>query len=286
MIKKLYRIFYDFGKQLQRDNISAYASSTAFFFFLSVAPMLLVACAIITYTPITEEILATTVTGFLPDEFDYIAVRFIDQMYNKAHAIIPFAVVVAVWSAGKGMMGLQMGLNRAHGVIETRNYVIIRLQASLYMLITLVAIILSLVLSILTKNMAAFIGKIFPASENLFRFFSNYRFLFGWIILTFLFALIYTFIPNIKLRFKYQLPGAAICAVGWQLYTYGLSLYIQYFGGFSMYGSLSTLIVVLFWLYFSMTLLLLGANLNRYFKPVIKVLFNIKRLIKGEEKIN
>ncbi len=274
MIKKLYRIFYDFGKQLQRDNISAYASSTAFFFFLSIPPMLLVACAIVTYTPITEEMLTVTATTLLPDEFDYIAVRFIDQMYEMAHAILPFAIIIAIWSAGKGVMGLQMGLNRAHGVVETRNYILIRLQASFYTLITLVAIVLSLILSVLTKNVAGFITHIFPGLENVAHFFSYYRFIFGWVVLTFLFALIYTFIPNIKLKFKYQLPGAAICAVGWQLYSFGLSLYIQHFGGFSMYGSLSMLIVVLFWLYFSMTLLLLGANLNRYFKPVIKVLFN------------
>ena len=276
MIKKLYRIFYDFGKQLQRDNISAYASSTAFFFFLSIAPILLVACAIVTYTPITEEMLTVFATNILPDEMDYTAVRFIDQMYDMAHAILPFAIIVAIWSAGKGIMGLQMGLNRAHGVVETRNYILIRLQASFYTLITLVAILLSLLLSIFTKNMTNFITGIFPASEKIAHFFGHYRFIFGWVVLTFLFALIYTFIPNIKLKFKYQLPGAAICAIGWQLYSFGLSLYIQHFGGFSMYGSLSMLIVVLFWLYFSMTLLLLGANLNRYFKPVIKVLLGKK----------
>lgn len=279
MIKKLYRVFYDFGLQLRRDNISAYASSAAFFFFLSIAPMLLVACAIITYTPITEDMLKITATSFLPDEFDYTAVKFIDQMYNMANAVLPVAVIVAIWSAGKGMMGIQMGLNRAHGVIETRNYFFIRLQASLYMLITLIAILLMFIVSILSKNVAAFIGTLFPYAEDIAHFLSHYRFIFGWVILTVIFTFIYTFIPNKKVNFKYQIPGAALCAIGWQIYSWGFSLYLQNFGGFTMYGSLSSMIVMLFWLYFSMTLLLVGANLNRYFNPVIKVLFNIKNKI-------
>jgi len=277
MIKKLYQIFYDFGKQLQRDNISAYASSAAFFFFLSLAPMILVACAIVTYTPITEDMLKVTTTNVLPDQFDYMAVQFIDQMYNMAHAILPIAVIVAIWSGGKGMMGLQMGLNRAHGVVETRNYFFIRLQASFYMLITLIAILFTLFISVLTKNVATRIGVKFPHMEELAHFFSHYRFILGWLVLTLLFSLLYTFIPNKRLKFKYQIPGAAICAIGWQIYSWGLSLYLQYFGTFSSYGSLSTIVVLLFWLYFSMTILLLGANLNRYFKPIIKVFYRSKQ---------
>jgi len=279
MIKRLFLVFYSFGKQLQRDNISAYASSAAFFFLMSIAPILLVVCSIITYTPITEEMLTVTVTDILPMELDYVAVKFVNQMYDMAHAILPIAVIVAIWSAGKGMMGVQMGLNRAHGVIETRNYILIRLQASFYTLITLVAILLTLIISIFTRNVSEYIGEIIPPAYNITRFLSNYRFLFGWLVLTVLFTFIYTFIPNVKVNLWYQIPGAALCAVGWQLYSFGLSLYMQYFGGFNMYGSLSTLIVMMFWLYFSMTLLLLGANLNRYFRPVIEVIYNIKNKI-------
>ncbi len=277
MSRKLCSIFYDFGKQLQRDNISAYASSTAFFFFLSIAPMLLVVCSIVTYTPITEEMILELAVKFLPDSMHIFAVAFINQMYNMATAVLPVAVVIAIWSAGKGMVALQMGLNVAHGVIETRNFVIIRLQASFYTLVTLLAIISTFALSLFSKNMASFIGNIFPDSLKLMHFFSNYRFIFGWIILTILFTLIYTFIPNTKLKLAYQLPGAALIAIGWQIYSWAFSLYIKYFGGFGSYGSLSTIVVIMFWLYFSMYLLLIGANLNRYFKPIIKVFYRRKQ---------
>ena len=40
-------IWRDFSSQMKKQNISAYASSTAFFLFLSVIPMLMVVCAVI-----------------------------------------------------------------------------------------------------------------------------------------------------------------------------------------------------------------------------------------------
>ena len=273
MIKKLFLIFYDFGQQLKRDNISAYASSTAFFFFLSIAPVLLVIGALITYTPLTEDMIVKAATDILPDSMDVVAVNFIDQMYNIAGSILPIAIIVALWSAGKGMMGLQMGLNVAHGVVETRNFIIIRLQASFYTLITLISILLTFLFSLLTKNVVSYVEKIAPRLMSILHFFHYYRFVFGCIILTILFTLIYTYVPNKKLKLIYQIPGAMLCSIGWQVYSWGFSVYLQYFGGLSTYGSLSTIIVIMFWLYFSMYLLLIGANLNRYFKPVIQVLY-------------
>jgi len=275
VIKKLYLIFYTFGKQLQRDNISAYASSTAFFFFLSIVPILLIVCSVITFTPITEEMMVGFISRVIPSSLSAISVTFVEQTYDTAHTILPIAIVVALWSAGKGMMGLQMGLNVAHGVVESRNFVLVRLQASFYTLVTLVAILSTFLFSMFTKSFASHFIKL-NIGLDWFAFISHYRFIFGWALLTVIFTLIYKFIPNKKLKLIYQIPGAMFAAIGWQVYSWGFSIYIENFGGMSTYGSLSTIIIIMMWLYFSMYLLLIGANLNRYFKPVIKVLFRRK----------
>ena len=47
MIRKLYLIGCDFSAQMKKQNISAYAASIAFFFFLSIVPMLMVICMVI-----------------------------------------------------------------------------------------------------------------------------------------------------------------------------------------------------------------------------------------------
>ncbi len=283
-MKKIYLIFKDFSKQMVGDNISAYASSTAFFFFLSIVPILLIVSTIITFTPLNKEDVMDAITRTLPVTLNSTALRFMDQIYDKAHTILPIAVIVAIWSAGKGMMGLQMGLNVAHGVRESRNFFIIRLQASFYMVVTLMALFSTFFVSMIGKTLAGYVSKLAPHLLDITHFFVRYRFIFGWAVLTIIFTLIYTFIPNMKLRARYQIPGAAFAAVGWQLLALGFSIYVDYFGGMSVYGSLSTIVISMMWLYMSMYILLIGANLNRYFKPLIRVFYKKGREIVDERK--
>ena len=70
MIRKLYLIAQDFSAQMKKQNISAFAASIAFFFFLSVVPMLIMICTIIPFTPLTEENLVEAVTDVTPDKID------------------------------------------------------------------------------------------------------------------------------------------------------------------------------------------------------------------------
>ncbi len=283
-MRKLYLIFREFGKQLVRDNISAYASSTAFFFFLSIVPILLVLSTIVTFTPLSKEALLEAAESVIPASLGGSMTTFVNQIYDKAHTILPLAVLVAIWSAGKGVMGLQMGLNVTHGVVEDRNFVMIRLQASFYTLVIMASLLMTFGLSMLGKTLVKYVGNFAPHLLDVTHTFVRYRFLLGWAVLTILFTLIYTFIPNMKLRLIYQIPGAALCAIAWQILALGFSIYVDYFGGMSVYGSLSTIVIGMMWLYTSMYLLLIGANLNRYFKPLIKVFYKKGKEIADERK--
>lgn len=81
------------------------------------------------------------------------------------------------------------------------------------------------------------------------------------------FLVLYRYLPNRRASLKSQVPGAFFTAVAWSAFSYLFSLYFTFFPDFSiMYGSLSTLILVMVWLYFCMNLLLYGAEVNAYFE--------------------
>ena len=62
---------------------------------------------------------------------------------------------------------------------------------------------------------------------------------------------------------KVQLMGAAFSAVGWMIVSWIFSVYLDIFKGFSsMYGSLTTIVLIMLWLYFCMYILLLGGEVN------------------------
>ena len=64
--RKLYRIIYEFGKQMTIKNISSFAASTAFFLFISLIPILYLVCSILPYVNITQETLRQSVDAVLP----------------------------------------------------------------------------------------------------------------------------------------------------------------------------------------------------------------------------
>ncbi len=274
MIYRLFLIGVDFSTQMRKQNISAYAASIAFFFFLSVVPMLMVICTVIPYTPLTEEDLVEAVTDITPDMVDGLVESLIADVYDKSAGILSVAVIATIWSAAKGVMALMRGLNAVNGVDENRNYFVIRIVASFYTLVMLVAVILSLFIMVFGDQLVTLALHRLPQLEMVVSFAMNFRFLVVWAVLTLLFAALYAYVPDKKQKFKEQIPGAAFASVAWSIFSWGFSVYVTYGNSYGIYGSLSIIIIVLIWMYFCMYIIMIGAYLNRYFQPVNKALVN------------
>lgn len=272
LIRKLYIILRDFGRQMGRQNISAFAASTAFFFFLSLVPMLIMVCTIIPYTPLTEENLVTAVTDLTPDMIDPLAQSLIAEVYDKSAGILSIAVIATLWSAGKGVLALIRGLNAINGVVEERNYFLLRVIASFYTVVMLLIVVLSLFIMVFGNQLVEFLLHSVPQVKVIIEFLMNFRFLFVWMVLTVLFSAVYAYVPNKKLHFREQIPGASFSAVVWSVFSWGFSIYVGRPQSYSIYGSLSIIVIVMVWMYFCMYIVMIGSYLNRYFQPVNKVL--------------
>ena len=270
MLGRLIFIGYDFSKHMNRKNISSFAASTAFFLFLSMIPMLMLLCALIPYTPITEANLMDVAREITPDTMDSLVVNIIHDVYNKSIGIVSVTAVVTLWSAGKGMLALMRGLNVINDVEEDRNYMVLRVVASLYTILILILMILSLLIMIFGNILIGLVERRIPQTSYFFEILLHFRTLFVWFVLTIFIALMYTYVPGGKLGFKMQLPGAVVAAVGWSIITWFFSIYVDRFNGFSTYGSLTTIIILMFWLYSCMYIVMMGAFLNRYFKPAFQ----------------
>ncbi|MDE7222950.1 MAG: YihY/virulence factor BrkB family protein [Acetatifactor sp.] len=272
MMVKLIKISMNFSKKMSEKNISAYAASTAFFIFLSLVPMLMVICTMIPYTPLTEENLTRAITEVTPDQIDPMVTELIRDVYQRASTILPLAALVMIWTAAKGLMALMRGLNAINDVPEHRNYFVVRFVAAVYTVVMLIATVISLVIMVLGSKLVDVILARIPQLKVLFSLIINLRFFFSWIVLTLLFAAVYTYVPSRKLRFREQIPGASFTAVVWSVFSWGFSTYLNYSNSFSIYGSLSLIIIAMIWMYFCMYIILVGAYLNCFFNPVNKVL--------------
>ncbi|MCX4306362.1 MAG: YihY/virulence factor BrkB family protein [Acetatifactor sp.] len=277
MIRKLCLIGMNFSAQMKKQNISAHAASIAFFFFLSIVPMLIMICAILPYTPLTEENLVKAVTDVVPDMAIPLTESLISDVYDRSAGVMSVAIIATIWSAARGVLALMRGLNAVNGVEEKRNYFVVRAIASLYTVVMLVVVILSLFINVFGNQLVNLALHRFPLLQDIVTFAMNFRFMVVWVVLTVLFAAIYAYVPDERLKFKEQIPGAAFAAVVWSVFSWVFSIYINYSNSYGIYGSLSIIIIILLWMYFCMYIIMVGAYLNCYFSPVNKVLAGSRR---------
>lgn len=280
---KLYTIVRDFVKQMSKQNISAFSANAAFFIFLSLIPMLIMICTIIPYTPLTEEYLLEVITDLTPNAFNPLLVSLVSQVYDKSAGILSVAAVATVWSAGKGVLALIRGLNAVNGVVEERNYFLLRTVASFYTIVVMVMLIVSLIISVFGNVIVELIMRHVPHISLLFDGMLNLRFLFVWAIQTLLLTLMYAYMPSKKRKFFYQVPGAAFSAILWNAFSWIFSAYVDAYDGANAYGTLSIIILIMLWLYFGIYIVMIGAYLNRYFFPAYHVLYK-RRKMKARER--
>ena len=88
---------------------------------------------------------------------------------------------------------------------------------------------------------------------------------FSLLLFTIYFAFLYYFIPGRHALFREELPGAILSSFLWISFSYLYSFYVDTWGTISsIYGSLTSIVFLMLWLYFCITFLFLGALLNKY----------------------
>ena len=284
MIRRLILIGFDFGKHMSRKNISSFAASTAFFLFLSLIPALMLLCAIIPNTPLTEANLMSAAKQISPDAMNSLLISIIRDVYDKSIGLVSASAIITLWSAGKGVLALMRGLNAINNVEENRSYIVLRMVACLYTVLLLIAVLLSLLIMVFGNSLIKLIEGFIPQTSYLFDLLMHFRTPLMWAVLTIVIASMYAYVPGTHLGFKMQLPGAVFAAVAWSVMTWVFSIYIDDFNGFNTYGNLTTIIILMLWMYAAMYIILAGAYINRYFKPAFQF-FVGKKYIDRKEKI-
>ncbi|SCW99841.1 membrane protein [Lachnospiraceae bacterium YSD2013] len=273
-MKKFLKIMDSFGRQLKEDNITAYASSCAFFIFLSLIPMIMLLLAILPYTPIDPALLTKWVLEELPAGTGNFVISVLEEISTRSIGLISVTAVLTLWSAGKGINSLIAGFNAIDKNVDKRNGLLVRVIACLYTLVFLVGVLLMLILVVSGNFIMDVSVGAFPRLAKVFEVLMNFRTFISIGVLSILFMLCYSLLPYKKHKFRETFPGAILAATVWTGYSFLFSWYINKFGAYSMYGSLTAIIILMIWLYMCMYFLFLGDNLNKYFRPLIRGIFN------------
>lgn len=136
------------------------------------------------FTPITMSEVMTAVLKVFPESVAPMIRSIVSQVYFQSGTIVPVTIVVALWSAGKGVLSVTSGLNSICENMETRNYFYLRIRASFYTVIFLLAIVSSLVLSVFGNRISVMVYEHIPFLSKVVEFIIRIRTFVTFVVLT------------------------------------------------------------------------------------------------------
>jgi membrane protein len=252
------------GKEVKQDQVPLLAAGVAFYTLLALFPAIIAGVSIygLVAEPQTVRDQIERLAERLSPETATILSEQIRQITSGAGGALGVATVIgiltALWSASSGMKALITGVNLAYDENETRKFLKLR---GLAILLTLGAMVL---LAVAGATIAGFP----PIADNLpvvlQWVLSVLRFVLLAVLLILGLAVLYRYAPNRdEPKWTWVSWGSGIATVLWILASIGFSIYVNSFGNYNKtYGALAGIIILMFWLYLTAVIVLVGAELN------------------------
>ncbi|WP_078430015.1 YihY/virulence factor BrkB family protein [Alkalihalobacterium alkalinitrilicum] len=256
--------FAELYEQFKKDPIQDWAAQLAFYFLLSIFPLLIFILALLPYLPLDVSQVYEFVEDYVPFELaDLFITTILALVVEPKGGLLSFGIIATIWSASNGINALIRALNKAHNIDETRSFIVVRLLSILLMFGLVIVFIVTLILPIFGKLILEAIDAIFHIPYQSFILWNRLRWVIGIVIMTVVLMLLYMIAPNRKLAFKDVVYGAIFATISWQLISLGFSIYVTNFANYSAtYGSLGGVIILMFWFFLSGLILVIGGEIN------------------------
>jgi membrane protein len=238
-------------------------------------------------------VMNTNVLGYIlrvvPSGLESYVAYIVDDVVNaNVQSFTLITVFVSLWSAAKGIQALSTGLNKIYGVEQNKNYFLVRLICALYTLIFMLLCLVVIAIQAFGSQIAHKIIDHYPAFADATLLILSLKNVVTFLVIFIFLLLIYYQLPNRRGHMRHEFTGAVLASVAWMLMTRGFSVYIKYSADNSkMYGSMTSIVLIIIWLYIGMQIVLYGAEINYYLSDLIwkyREKHRLKKKAEREEK--
>ncbi|QLG48508.1 YihY/virulence factor BrkB family protein [Natrinema halophilum] len=232
------------------EQLTLLAAGVAFYGFISLVPLMLLALGIA--ASIGGEALAARLTAaaadvLTPTARELLAETILDETSRQGATVV--GILGLLWGSSRVLRGLDRAFSEVYGTAGTKSLLDSIWDA------TVASIVISFGL--------AFVGVL----EFLLRFVPGFEmivvgqlFIVVGLIATFL--PLYVVFPDADVGIREAMPGAVVAAVGWFVLSHTFSVYTDLVTGYTLYGALGAVFLVLIWLYVGAIILIFAAVLN------------------------
>jgi membrane protein len=255
--------FKNFGEA----QASGAAASVAYYALFSLFPLLLALAAAGSFFLEDEQAYQETIaliSNAIPVSQDLI-VQNIRQVLASRGAVGLIGLVGLLWSATGVFMNLARNINRAWSHATERGFLKGRLVAlamvGVLALLLILSVLSTALLNLLPRLRIPLLGNLNVYDTALWPIVSGLvPWLFGWL----LFLALYRWVPNTSVPWSAALWGAGVASLLWEVAKKGFAWYLE--AGLAryslVYGSLGTVVALMFWLYLSAWITFFGAHLS------------------------
>ncbi len=259
LLKKHVKWFWD---RMGRDRLDSTAAHSSFFLIISFLPFLALLFTLMQHIRFSD---GYTIIEMGLNALPKSVAEYLEGMLPsplESNGVLPVAIIMTAWSSSMGMVAIVKGLDQIYDAKGPRNYVALRLMALLYVI--LFAVVLMITAALLVFGSTIYKYLLDHSPQFFATLLMNFKSLVGFVLLVLLFTLMFTFLPRRRIKFIHNLAGAAFAAAGWVLFSFFFSLFVENFSNFSIYGGLATLVILMFWLFFCMYIMFLGAEVSMW----------------------
>lgn len=178
--------------------------------------------------------------------------------------ILTIGVAFAVYFASSGIESLRIGLNRAYGATETRNWLLLRIESIAYVLVGAVALLALAFLIVLGPLIFATAVKFMPWLAALEWNFTVARYAIAILALVVALVVAHKWLPAGRRRFREIVIGILVTLMLWLATGILFGRYLAEFAYtyVSYYAGLASAMMALVFLYLSASIFVYGGELN------------------------
>jgi membrane protein len=259
-----FRLVAELVRRVQDDDIMTFAAALAYYFFLSIFPLVLFVLALTTVLPIhgLDVWLLQNARESLPGEAYTLLERTVHGLLASPRSgLMSVGAALALWTASSGFAAVMNGLNRAYRVRDPRPWWQVRLHAIGLTVALSLFMVVAFVLTVFGAPLVALVTRQLGPLAGVAALVVRWTLTLGAILVTV--TAMYYACPALEREWHWVRPGSALFTLGFAGSSAAFSYYVGRFGSYDKtYGSLGAVIILLFWMYLLAFFLLLGGELN------------------------
>jgi membrane protein len=276
-----YRVALAAFRRFNADDGWAIASHIALSTLMALFPFLIVLGALARFFGLAD--VADDAVNLM---FETWPEEVVERIGDEVHAMLTTSrpgmltinLVLCVYFASSGVESLRIGLNRAYGVKELRNWIILRVEAIAYVLVTLASLLALGFLIVLGPLIFATAVEYAPWLAPLEGWITIGRYAVATLVLVIALMLVHAWLPAGRRALSAILPGIIATLLMWLICGIIFGRYLAQFAQtyVTYYSGLSSAMIALVFLYFTALIFVYGGELNN----VIAELRRIRRRVK------